>query len=443
MRVIDASVQHHSAPVRMGRVLAVFVAVLVVLGATAAFAAVRYSTGAVKSKQVNLTVFWWGGPERAKLTEEALRLYTKAHPDVTFSTQWQANAGYYDKLATSIAGNHAPDMFQIDDNALSEYAGRKVTLDFTKAVSDGRINLSRFPASLAAYGVVNGRTAGIAAAANTPALVYDRTLVLQYGVSEPEIGWSWEQLITWAERFTQKSGGKAFGTMDPSADYKAFWIWLRQQHKELYKGNQLGFSQDDLRRWFELWSDARKRRAAPPADILHTANTGDITKQLVATGQAATSFVWSNQLPELAKATKHQLGIASYPGDPSAQWARASMYWAGSSTTRHADVVTDVINFLVNDSDAGRALGTERGLSPNLDVRAMITTSLSGEMQDTVHFEFEMAKRFGSAPAPPPQGHTKIRALLIDIAESVQFGRATPAQAAATFMTRAAGELPH
>jgi multiple sugar transport system substrate-binding protein len=54
-----------------------------------------------------------------------------------------------------------------------------------------------------------------------------------------------------------------------------------------------------------------------------------------------------------------------------------------------------------------------------------------------------MSKRFGPAPAPPPQGHAKIKSLLIDIAESVQFGRATPAQAAATFMSRAAGELPH
>jgi multiple sugar transport system substrate-binding protein len=440
---VDFRVQQHRAPVRVGPVVAIFVAVLAVLAGTAAFAAVRGSGGAAHPKAVKLSVFWWGGPERAKLTQEALALYTKRHPEVTFSPVWQANSGYYDKLATYIAANSAPDLFQIDDNAISEYAGHKATFDFTSAVKDRRIDLSRFPGSLAAYGVVNGRTAGIAAAANTPALVYDRTLVLQYGVDAPAIGWSWEQLIGWAERLTQKSGGKVFGTMDPSADYKALWIWLRQQHKELYRGTQLGFGQDDLRRWFELWADARKRRAAPSADILHAANTGDVTKQLVATGQAATSFVWSNQLPELAKATNHQLGIASYPGDPSAQWARASMYWAASSTTKHASTVTDVINFLVNDPDAGRTLGTERGLNPNLDVRSMVTSSLSSEMQDTVHFEFDMSTRFGAAPAPPPPGHTKIKSLLIEIAETAQFGRATPAQAAATFMTRAAAELPH
>jgi multiple sugar transport system substrate-binding protein len=65
------------------------------------------------------------------------------------------------------------------------------------------------------------------------------------------------------------------------------------------------------------------------------ANAGDVTKQLVVTGQAATSFMWSNQMPELAKNTKDKLGVVSYPGDPKGQWARAALYFAGYANTSH------------------------------------------------------------------------------------------------------------
>jgi multiple sugar transport system substrate-binding protein len=394
-------------------------------------------TGGGSTGPVELTVFWWGGEKRAELTEKALDLYEQRHSNVRFKTTWQGNSGYYDKLATLAAGGNAPDIFQIDDNALSEYAERNITLDLSPYVKAGKIDISRFPESLAKYGQVHGKTVGIAAASNTPALVYDRTQVAKLGLPEPTTGMTWEALIDWAARVTERGGGKVFGTMDPSADYKALWMWLRQQGKELYSGSELGFTADDLARWFELWRGARERRAAPPADIIHAANSGDVTKQLVVTKQAATSFMWSNQVPELSKGTDHELAIIAYPGNPSAQWARASMYWSAYRTTRHKEVVADVIDFLVNDPEAGRILGTERGLNPNRDVLLEVAGGLDATGRVTVAFETDMARRFGAAPAPPPRGHGQIRTLLTQAAESVQYGRATPAKAAEDFVQQA------
>ena len=89
------------------------------------------SAGGGSNDKVELSIFWWGADKRAELTEKALDLYTQKHPNVTFKKTWQANQGYYDKLATLTAGGNAPDIFQIDDNAISEYAQRGVTLDLT------------------------------------------------------------------------------------------------------------------------------------------------------------------------------------------------------------------------------------------------------------------------------------------------------------------------
>src|SRR5262245_25383911 len=156
---------------------------------------------AVDSTQpVQLSFFWWGGDARAKLTEDALALYTKKHPNVTFKKTWQANQGYFDKLATLTAGNDAPDIFQIDDNYLTEYASRGATLDMTKYRESKKLDVSKFPESLWKYGEVDGKLAGLAFGENTQGLVYNKTKLQAAGVPEPTTGMSWDAFINWAEQ---------------------------------------------------------------------------------------------------------------------------------------------------------------------------------------------------------------------------------------------------
>jgi multiple sugar transport system substrate-binding protein len=261
-------------------------------------------------------------------------------------------------------------------------------------------------------------------------------------MAEPQIGWSWDQLIDWAADFTARSGGKVYGTMDPSADYKAFWMWIRQSGKQLYNGSQLGFTKEDVVKWFDMWKGARDAKAAPPADIVSVANAGDVTKQLVVTGQAMTSFMWANQMPELAKNSKDELGVVAYPGDPSAQWARASMYLQVTKSFPHKDEAVSLINFLVNNLEAGKILGTERGLPSNLDVRQAVEQSVTdANMKTSITFENDLASKFGQAPPVPPKGHSTVRTELRKAAESVQFAKASSAEAADAFLTAATTAL--
>jgi multiple sugar transport system substrate-binding protein len=424
---------HRSARRKLLRAFA-SVALLVPLALAACGDDSSETPSAQSTAPVELSFFWWGGEARAKLTEDALALYTQKHPNVTFKKTWQANQGYFDKLATLTAGNDAPDIFQIDDNFLTEYAARNVTLDLMSYQKSGKLDTSKFPESLWKYGVVDGKLAGVAFGQNTMGLVYNKTKLQAAGMAEPTIGMSWEEFISWAEKATTAT--KIPGTMDPSADYKAFWVWLRQQGKDLYKGNQLGFEASDVQKWFELWKSARDRKATPTADVIHEGNATNITKQLVVTGKALTSWVWVNQMPELKKNTKDELGVISYPGDPSAQWGRASMYFSVFRGSKNKDVAVDVINFLANDVEAGKILGTDRGLPSNLTVRdAVASTVTDPAMKQSIQVENELGKRFGPSPQVPLKGHSTLRSELVKAAESVQYGRATPQQAAEAFVT--------
>ncbi|BCY12619.1 ABC transporter substrate-binding protein [Actinoplanes sp. L3-i22] len=388
------------------------------------------------SGKTELTFFWWGGEARAKLTQQALDLYTSKHPDVTFKTTWQANQGYFDKLATLTAGDGAPDIFQIDDNYLAEYATRNVTEDLTKYKDSGKLDVTKFPESLWKYGVVDNKLAGMAMGENTQGLVYNKTKIEAAKQAAPTTGMTWDAFIAWAVK--AGPAAKTAGTMDPSADYKAFWVWLRQNGKQFYNGNQLGFTKEDVQKWFELWKGARDAKATPTADVIHEGNATDITKQLVVTGKALTSWVWANQMPDIQKNTKDTLGVVAYPGDPSAQWARASMYFSVYRGSKHKDAAVDVLNFLANDPDAGKILGTDRGLPSNLDIRKTVSaTTTDPAMKASIALEDELVSKFGPAPSVPPKGHATVKTELIKAAEAAQFGTADPAKAAEQFFTAA------
>jgi multiple sugar transport system substrate-binding protein len=148
--------------------------------------------------------------------------------------------------------------------------------------------------------------------------------------------------------------------------------------------------------------------------------------------------MWSNQMPELAKSTKDSLGLVSYPGDPKGQWARAALYFAGYVNTKHPGVVVDVLNFFINDPDAGKILGTERGLPVNLDIRTAVQNSLTDKnMKATVDFENAMQSKFGASPQVPPNGQSAVRVLLTTEAEKVQFGQMSSSDAAKEFLQQA------
>ncbi|MET8526367.1 extracellular solute-binding protein [Micromonospora sp. NPDC005172] len=426
--------RHHGTPLPRRRLLRGLLAATVAAPLLFGAAACGDDDGAADpNAPVKLSIFWWGGDARAKLTEDALALYTTKHPNVTFEKTWQANQGYFDKLATLTAGGNPPDLFQIDDNYLAEYAARNTTLDLTSYQESGKLDTSKFPKSLWQYGVVDGKLAGLAAGENTQGLVYNKTLLTTHNLPEPTTGMSWEQHIAWAEEVSRKTGVP--GTQDPSADYKAFWVWLRQQGKDLYKGKELGFTAEDVTAWFDLWKGARDRKATPTADVIHEGNSSDVTKQLVVTGKSATSWVWANQMPDLKKNTKNELGVVAYPGDPSAQWARASMYWSVFKGSKKKDVAVDVINFLNNDQEVVKLLGTDRGLPSNLDLRRVVSDDTTDPaMKQSIAVEAELTQKFGASPQVPIKGHSTVKSELVKAAESAQYGRATPAQAAAQFV---------
>lgn len=395
----------------------------------------------VTDQPVELEVNWWGGPARAELTQKVLDLYTQKHPNVTFTTQWQGYSGYYDKVNTTAAGRNAADIIQIDNRVLREYADKGLIAELDPWVG-GTLKVDGIDPKLLGTGKVDDKLYAVPLAANTQALVVDKTVVEPLGLLPPETGWAtWGEFSAWAQQVTQATGGTVWGIRDESANMSLFEPWLRQNGKELYNGQAPGFTAEDVTTWFEMWAAMRESGAASPQAVAQPANAGDISKNTVLTKQTAATFTYDNQLTELAKGTDHELVLVPLPGPPTGNYARPSQFFTAYAQGENVATAVDVINFFVSDPEAGAILGTERGLPPNKQVRDAISPSFDDQLKYVLAYDERVVPQAGPTPPVPAQGDSQMGRLLQASAENVGFGRQAPDAGAQEFVTQATAEL--
>jgi multiple sugar transport system substrate-binding protein len=190
-----------------------------------------------------------------------------------------------------------------------------------------------------------------------------------------------------------------------------------------------------------MWAELRNSGAASPAEVAQPSNAGDISKNTVSTKQTATTFSYDNQYTELGKATDHNLVLVPLPGAASGAYARPSQFFTAYARGENVATAVDVINFFVNDPEAGAILGTERGLPPSDEVSAAIRPSFSEELKYVAAFDERVTAQAGDTPPVPAQGDAQIGQLLISAAENAGFGRQSPQEAAAEFVSQVTSEL--
>lgn len=74
---------------------------------------------------------WWGSDSRTQATNKIIEAFEAENPDIDVQGEYSDWSGYWDKLATQVASNDAPDIIQMDDKYLREYADRGALLDLT------------------------------------------------------------------------------------------------------------------------------------------------------------------------------------------------------------------------------------------------------------------------------------------------------------------------
>ena len=134
------------------------------------------AAGGSEGGEVNMIMTWWGNQVRNERTQQALDLYAEQNPGVHIEGQFSEWSDYWNKLATSAAGQAMPDLLQMDYMYVDQYVKSGLLLDLTPYIEDGTLDTSNISENTMASGTVDGGVYAICAGINSPALLYNKTL---------------------------------------------------------------------------------------------------------------------------------------------------------------------------------------------------------------------------------------------------------------------------
>jgi multiple sugar transport system substrate-binding protein len=414
------------------------VALGALLGGTAACGSDDDGGGSSADEKVTIRFDWWGNPDRAAVTEQAVDLFQTKNPNITVETSYAEFNAYFQKLATQIAGGGAPDVLQMDYRYVREYGDRGVLADLGSG--DSKVDTANITEQLLSGGTVGGKLYGIPPTQNTQVFSFDHAEWQKAGAAPPKDGWTWTDLKTSAQKVSDASGGKVRGLGDFGGIEDWFEVWLRQQDKTLYTDDgKLGYTGEDVAKWWQMTDGMRRSGAVTPAAVTTKMDGSDANNPVVQKTASAGFGYDSGFTPDTWKILGREMTLAPFPSDTAklGQYAKPAMMFSIAQRSEHKEAAAKLINFLINDPEAGEILGMSRGLPANAAVREKVGGTLTGPPLVGYQYEQAVGPKLEPAPPPPPKGAGTVKSTFQRIYDDVIFERSPIPQAAEKFIGEA------
>ncbi|MFI6709513.1 ABC transporter substrate-binding protein [Nonomuraea sp. NPDC050478] len=383
--------------------------------------------------KVSITFAYWGSDARQKLTDQAIQKFEEKNPTIDVEGDFSNWDSYYEKLATKVAANDAPDVLSIEIRGLSEYAGRGALMDLA-----GKLPTADLDQQVLSSGQIDGKQYAIPTGVNAFSMLANPAALEKAKKELPDdTTWTWDQWAALAQEIS--ATGAATG-----AEYNFNPAWLQiyaaQRGEKFYDGTKIGMSVDTLKSWWAIHQKLIETKGSP--DAAKSEEIGDTgpEQSLLGTNEGAMGMWWSNQLNALTKSSGQDMTLLRMPklegATTSGMFLQPAMFYAASAKTEKADAAGKFIDFLVNDPDAAGILLSDRGLPTNSKVLAAVKDKLPPADQKTLAFIDEVKSELSPIEAPP-KGALEMEDILERASEEVVFGRATPDAAAAKFLEEA------
>lgn len=220
-----------------------------------------------------VTVRFWALGREGEVVEELLREFERDNPDVLVDVQQVPWSAAHEKLLTAHVGEATPDLAQIGNTWIPEFAvlGAIAPLDSLVAVGEVVRADAYFP-GIWATNVLEGTVYGVPWYVDTRLLFYRRDILERAGCGRLLATWSeWRACL---ERIKRAQGGDAFAIFLPLNEWNQAAILGLQAGSPLLKdGGRYGaFGDSAFRRAFEFYVDLYRSGLAPVAGMTEIAN---------------------------------------------------------------------------------------------------------------------------------------------------------------------------
>ncbi len=384
---------------------------------------------------VDLALAWWGNPTRNKNTEAMIAAYMAANPNVKISGQPGEFSSYWDKLATQTAGGTAPDIIQMDMLYIAEYGTRGALLDL------GKVDTSKFVEGTVESGRINDTLVGVNAGINSALIFANPTVFEKAKMDLPDdTTWTWDQMIEVGAEVASKAG-VPFGVAGLIQSDALFGTFVRQNGKELFTPDGLGFDVAEAQAWYDFLVKGVKAKAFGTPEQISEEVAKPLDQAALVVGNAAMQYYNSNQLEAVSAAAggdnlMEMLRGPSLTGKATERktWYKASMLWSASAKTKHPEAAVAWINWFANDQAAADIDKAERGIPPNQEIQDAVKPKLSPAQQKVLQYITDIKPEVANTPIAPPPGGGTIQEVIGRHGTDALFGRTSTADAAQKFV---------
>lgn len=392
------------------------------------------SEDAAGMKKTVIRFAWWGGQERADLTEAALALFMEKNPDIEVETCFYPYESYYENLLISVETGHAPDVFQSFVGAGEPQRlvdeGEVEPLD--EYVENGWIDISAVSESLIADARLDGRLYGLPFGINTRVMLTAPDIYQKAGLIIPKAGYpSWEVLEMDMERLKEATG-KYAATDILKNEGDVFQYYCRQKGESVFasQGESLiGFSKETYVEFYNRELQWDEKGWIPPIDVSKSENgAGD---DFFVKGEAAITLVPVSQYGDYVRGARKRLEIIPLPGAASGKAAMvsASHHLCMSSMSEHKEAAARLMDFLINDVEGNCLMKAERGLPASSIVREKMENVLDYPQRQAAAAIDQAVRYCSPGDTPPMAGSAKIQELLQEYEERIRYRDITPEEA--------------
>ncbi len=325
---------------RMTLMLAILSLVLTTLAACGS----TQQNGNSNSTTISFMTFS-AAPDHLKDLNTIRQAFEAANPGIHVQVLPVAFDQYFTKLQVAVAGNSAPDTFELDYQDFLSYASKGTLLDLSKAAPKGDYAGVYNTRALEAFGT-NGIQYGLPESFSDVLLFYNKDLFDKAHIPYPTASWTWNDEIAAAKKLT---GNGIWGDYEPVQFFEFYKVlaqaggqFFNSDHTAVAFNSPAGLSAIN---W--LIDKTNRYHVMPTQAQMGGLSDGDLFKA----GKLAMDRTGIWMFSDFAKSSIHW-DVALEPGD----LQKAHHYFANavviSDKTAHAQAAYKWLRYLTSSSVA-------------------------------------------------------------------------------------------
>ena len=326
--------------------------------------------------QVTLTISWWGGDSRHEATLEALELFEKKYPNIKVEPQYGAWGGWLEQLSVQMAGDTEPDIMQINWNWIYEFSADGNGFADLNQYND-IIDLSQYPENLLEEMSIDGKLQGVPISTTGKVFYWNKTTFDKAGLEVPD---SFADMIEAGKVFKEKLGEDYYPmALTPYEQMLIMVYYLQQKYEKPWiVDHQVNFTQEEVADGISFIRMLEENHVFPSQQKLNSDGADTMDKNVNwMNGKYAGFYEWDSSQAKFANALEEgqEMVMGGYPydyGDTKVGTAKISMAYAMSDTCEHPEEAALLIQFLLQDPEAVKAQGTERGIVSNETAKKLL-----------------------------------------------------------------------